>query len=707
MANRSKLLSAAAAVALQWPVIAVAQAPDGAPPASDTDVQLSETTEDGERPNANEIVITAQKRVERLQDTAAAVSVATGDELINLGAQNLNEIESVSPSVKITPIRNQTMIYLRGVGQALTQPNADPSVAVNVNGAYVPSDISGNAFFDVDRVEVLPGPQGTLYGRNAAGGVINVITRMPGDELGAEGYVELGNYDRVQTFAAIDVPLGETFGARAAFIHTQHDGYMSNDTDDQDSTAARLTLKWEPGAATKVVATGMWAADQGIGPALQTKPTARERHMTLDPHAAGLFVDYDSYVTSFQVDHELTSDVLLTYIAGYDHMKADANTLIFLGPPPAIVKNRNKTESFTQEARLSATAGRLELLGGLVHYRTKAIYDAPFDTGRLFFRTDFDARSNGEAAFGRATWHASDDLRLTGGVRFSHDVKKIDGVNITRAGPLNLNQAYRGKVSDNRIDWKAEVEFDLTDANMLYAHVATGYNTGGLSNAPAGPATTAAATFEPVRLLAYTAGMKNSFADGRLVFNVEGYYYDYKDYQVSARNPQTFQNQLFNAKESEIYGVQLEGRFQPTRNDDLAINANYLHAEIEELITPAGNFAGFELPYSPKWTANASYRRRFELANRGHVEAFGSYTYVGDHWAQYTHLPGSQLDSYKQIDAALTYRAPNHRWSFGVWGRNLSDEDVYSTLLVGGPPGPAAGMLNPPRTYGVRFGMTL
>ena len=665
---------------------------------------FSQTSQKQNQNQSDDIVVTAQKRSENLQDTPAAVTAATGDRLLQLGVQNINQLAIVAPSVKIVPIRNQTMIYLRGVGQALTQPNADPSIAVNINGAYVPSDLTGNAFFDVERVEVLPGPQGTLYGRNAAGGVINVITRLPSSEFSGEGYIEAGNYERIQGFAAFSAPISNTLGVRAAVSLTDHDGYFDNGADDQDSSAARLTIAWTPSAQTKAVAIAMYAHDGGIGQQQQTKPTPRPRHLAFDPRAAGLFIDFDTYITSFQLDHQFSDEITFTYIAGYDHMKADANTEIFIGPPLAIVKNRNMTESHTQEARLSGTLESIDILAGVYYYWTKALYDAPFDTGRLFFRTDFDARSEGQAAFGRVTWHASERLRLTGGLRYSHDEKKIEGVNTTIVGPSTTIVPYKGRRSDDRVDWKAEVELDVTDDSMLYANAATGYNTGGLSNSSVRLGSTEAAPFESIKLLAFTAGSKNRLLGGALTLNVEAFYYDYKDYQVSARNPASFQNQLFNAKKSEIYGVQVDARVRPTDDDDFNANVSYLHAEATNLVTPAGNFSGFELPYSPKWTASLSHQHVFNLASGDTIETFASAQYVGDRWGQYTHLPGTFLDEYFQVDATLTYRPSSKKWSISAWVRNLTDEDVYATLLAGGPPGPASGNFHPPRTYGLRLG---
>ena len=155
---------------------------------------------------APDIIVTAQKKSESLQSVPAAVSVVGNERLESLGVTNLSQIGNLAPGISVTPVRSQAFIFIRGVGQTLTSPNADAAVATNLNGVYLPAEIAGTAFFDVDRVEILPGPQGTLYGRNSTGGVVNIVSRTPGETFAANGLVEVGNYGRVQVVAGVNVP---------------------------------------------------------------------------------------------------------------------------------------------------------------------------------------------------------------------------------------------------------------------------------------------------------------------------------------------------------------------------------------------------------------------------------------------------------------------------------------------------------------------
>ena len=204
---------------------------------------------DGEQPLA-EIVVTSLKISQTAQSVPAAVTAVNGDELDKLGVTDLQSLAALVPSLQINTIRTQASITFRGVGQTLNSPNADPQNAVNLNGLYVPMEMSGVSFYDVERAEVVPGPQGTLYGHNATGGVVNVITKRPGTEYGGEGFVEYGNYQTVHAFAALDVPVNDQFAVRGALNVLSHNGYYNNGEDDADSKAGRLTGVWKPSADT-------------------------------------------------------------------------------------------------------------------------------------------------------------------------------------------------------------------------------------------------------------------------------------------------------------------------------------------------------------------------------------------------------------------------------------------------------------------------
>jgi iron complex outermembrane receptor protein len=241
---------------------------------------------------------------------------------------------------------------------------------------------------------------------------------------------------------------------------------------------------------------------------------------------------------------------------------------------------------------------------------------------------------------------------------------------------------------------------------MLYANFQTGYNQGGFSSTPAAAGSSQAAPFSPMTVKALTGGIKNRFWDNRITFNVEGFYYRYRNYQVSARNLITGQNQIFNAEKATTYGVQFDARAQLTPDNQVGASVALLHAKEDILVLPVApfsNYSGYWLPYSPAATLNADYTHTFRLGNGAELAATGSYRWIANEWAIYTHANGTFIRHHDFIDASLTYTAPNGRWSFAVWGRNLGDTFTYGLLNGGNIPGPGAGIPQPPRTYGVRL----
>jgi iron complex outermembrane receptor protein len=202
---------------------------------------------------------------------------------------------------------------------------------------------------------------------------------------------------------------------------------------------------------------------------------------------------------------------------------------------------------------------------------------------------------------------------------------------------------------------------------------------------------------------AYVAGMKNRSLSDRLTLNVEGFYYDYRNYQVSARNPITSQNNVYNATKAEVYGGQIDLTYNVTADDRLTASLVALHAKAITLVTPAGNFDGYDLPYSPSETAHASYLHTFRIATGAVVDALLNYAYMSSRWGFYTHAAGTYIAADSKVDVDVTYRAASRRWAFSVWGRNLANSAVMTSGISGAIPGPAAFDYQPPRTYGVRL----
>jgi iron complex outermembrane recepter protein len=659
-----------------------------------------------------EVVVTALKRSESLQDVPAAITVVTGDRLTQSGVTNISQLGNVSTGVAVEPVRTTANIFIRGVGTLQPEPAVDTSVALNLNGVFLPTEVTGAAFFDVDRIEFLPGPQGTLYGANSTGGVVNISSRMPGDKFSVDAFVEGGNYGRLQTVAGLDLPLSSTLSSRTAVMYIQHDGYNSSGSDDQQDSAARETLVWGPGADTKVILVGTYTHSGGVGNVLQNIPDVGGcgyRCDNFDAHNLGFYNRQDVYQVSLNLEQRLSDNLSLTYIGGYNNLGSRVYNAL-LGGPPTIPAQVNQTlAQYSHELRLNADIGKLKTIIGGYYFDKKgyyynALYATPFLPANP--AGGYDVKEHDASVFGNANYSLTDALRLTGGVRYSHVVRSIDGYNdFLTAGLLPFAiEPFAGEVPLNRGDWKAGLDFDVTPDTMIYTNAGSGYTPGGFSSGQAVSGQLPAAPFRPTTLIAYTAGVKNRLANGKLTLNLEGFYYDYRNYQLTERDPVTLQNLVYNAAKSTVDGVQVDSSLRPDRNDELAIGATFLHAKNDILRTPAGNFDGVSLFNAPEVTANASYQHSFDVRNDAQIRANVNFKYTSGRWLFYKAEDGPPqfyAAGNTHTDLELGYFAAQDRWSFNLFVRNLEDHLVKS-ICANSIPGPAGCYFEPPRTYGGR-----
>lgn len=676
-----------------------------------------------------EIIVTAQKVSQPLQKVSAAVSVVGEDKLDKLGITDLSQISNVTTGVNIEPVRNETLLFVRGIGQTVVGPNADPSVATNLNGVYQPADLAGTSFFDVSRIEVVPGPQGTLYGRNSTGGVVNLIGRLPGNEFATDGRFEVGNYNRRQLVGGVDLPLGQSLAVRFAATMVKHDGYFNNGEDDQDSNALKAAVLWRPTGTTQVKGSIISTHMGGIGIPLDNLPPLVKyagcvdpRCADFDPTALGYYYKAHTDQGTWEIDQDLGDTLTLTYIGGYSKMSlAEVNTLD-AGPPLLPLNVYEDISARSHELRLNGEMGRLKAIAGLYYwnqtgnYRSQnANFFGPVDPGPpasyTFSRDGWQInpafnKGKGYAAFAQGSYSVLDNLRLIAGVRYSYTQKSINGSSQTygNTGALSSQLLYTGSNSLDRVDWKAGIEYDLSSDSMAYANASTGFNAGGFSTAPTVPVNGVlepAQPFKPTFLTAYAAGIKNQFMHGRITINAEGFYDDYKNYQVYTRGVNGL-SYVFTADKSTVYGVQLDTHFMPTGNDDLSLGVTWLHAVANTLIVAPNNYSGYVLPYAPKWASNVSYQHGFDLSNAAQLRAAVNFKYTSSRWEIFNHMAGSEQGGNTHTDLSFGYFAAGDKWSIQTFVRNLEDATVKSgcNQSIGTNGFGTACFYEAPRTYG-------
>lgn len=671
--------------------------------------QATETEATSEPEGLADIVVTAEKRSVSSQRAAAAITAITADEIAARGIQNVLQIQNLVPALKLAQEGSTAVAFIRGVGVAINL-NTDPGVSVNFNGANVPRDVTGATnMFDVERVEVLPGPQGTIYGRSASGGVINVDFKRPGREIGGTFQAEYGNYDFVHLSGALDLPASDAIRFRLAANYNKRDGYLTSGSGAEDDLGIRLSGVVEPTDRLSIFLWGSYISHRGSFPNGVNYPflDPNDIYNDLQPAALQVFgpvnegrFHQDVYLAGGQLDYE-GEGFTLSYIPSYSRAKAD--TFYYYGGVP--IDFDYTVEQQSNELKLLTTAGSpLQLLAGLYQFSMKYkdfVVGLPFGDVYNFPLS----KLYGAAAYAQLTYTINPSLRIIAGGRYSSTKRRAEVFEITAPNPPSL---FSFAKRYNRADWKLGLEADLAPRSMAYATIQTGFNPGTFNTNPSVPGSRRGV--DPTKLLAYTVGVKNRFADNRLQLNVEAFYYDYRDLLVTAANVRTGVTQAYNANKIAIYGVQVDGRYAPTSRIEFHASVGYLHAENKDFVfpNPAGgppiDLTGLTPIYAPKWTINLGASHRIPLAAGAEIVLRADNHRESHAWAQFEHAPGTRTDGYSKTDLSVTYTPGNKQLSLTAWVQNVENARQTSLAVGGGIPGPAAIVLVRPRTYGVRLG---
>ena len=787
-------------------------------------VAQSEAQEEPTNNNGlGEIVVTAQKRSENIQKTALAIEVLSGDELRSAGVTQADDLTKLATGVQAAG-GTTAQIYIRGVGDFGVTATANPAVVTSIDGVAIsrPQAIGGN-FFDLERVEILKGPQGTLYGRNASGGAVNLITAAP--RLGETGgFIEanIGSYDQRGLEGAVNLGVGDNAAVRASFQVNDRDGYLSDRTDDDKHHSIRIQARVETGALTlRPILSYTHLGGNGTGLAViprlpgqsawtgNTDPVAGAAYIARataifngalaggcnpaptgncppppallqDPATfrASYFQDVDSYAASLQADVDLNF-ATLTLLPGYRKTKARFNVvpsfLYNVGGAYTASGDRSDGESSKQtsmEARLSNQSDALKwVLGG---YWFKENQDTEYALqGGLILNTLVSTKLKTEAfaLFGQATYSLAESFRLTGGIRYTRDKRaalnfqkfaispSVTTPNPALTGGLPpipclpnvpapgqrlpgtlcplINQTpgfYDSSIKFNKVTWKAGIEVDLAEQSMLFADVSRGFKAGGFNSAVSLTDPTTLQDFAPETITAYTIGIKNRFLDNKVQFNIEGFYWDYNDLQLSAQAFDGTGNIVLltqNAGKAKVSGVEGSLVVKAWEGGTLRGALSYVDSEYKSfviqqsaLFVPPGRVAcpvtapnaqglvtidcsGQPLIRSPKWSGNIGLTQAFELGNGGNVTFDADMAFASKRFVNADFTAAQLAKGYTNISASLTYNAPNEKWFVSAYVRNLTNEVIYS----GGGGHQAAFVagwntsnISPPRTYGARVG---
>lgn len=607
-----------------WAQTAPSESPDASASSPDADANNERVTA---QPRSNqqsgrirEIIVTAQRFSETAQKTALIITALDSEQLA--GVTEARQLQTVVPGVQLGNSGNVTQTYIRGVGSLNATSAQESAVAYNADGVFLySSTMITPLLHDLQRVEILKGPQGTLYGRNASGGAVNIISR-DASIAGIEGYLEgeYGNFDQFRAAGAVNLPLTQTLAVRVAGQHVEHDGYLSDGTDDQDLTAGRLRLLWEPSSAVTLRAgvDGSHADATGAGSSLNPNPTDDKFVGALDPRAqtGPVFAGGTSLLSSppnpspFFKDKQWSSfaqlDVdigfaTLTVLPAYRYEKLD-----YLDYVPGYADRQVfRTRQRSIETRLANRSDHLKWVLGAYYLKVKQDGELTIRNEANFQHAVVDNPVSVEsyAFFGEATYSLTDSLRITGGLRYTNEKTRSEGTANAQLGPPTLptpqtaafnpfdpvanptgellDYYINGRAKADAVTWKVGAETDLSPDSMLFATVSRGFKGGGTYvDIPV-----VDSSFKPEYLTAFELGSRNRFLGNTLQVNAELFYWKLKDQQISYVGFNSLAQVTFltaNAGKAHMYGADLDVIWKATSNDTFHVGMEYLESEYDE-----------------------------------------------------------------------------------------------------------------------------
>lgn len=591
------------------------------------------------------MIITAQREAENAQRAAVPVTVLSPELLADAGVTRPSDLTALAPALQVAGLSGSfTVYYIRGVGNFSGNSLADPAVTFNFDGVVIgrPSSTTGH-FYDLERIEVLRGPQGTLYGRNATGGAINVLPRRPElGRFGAELSAEYGEHDWMRADGAVNLPLGDRAALRAAAMHVSHDGYMSDGGDEQDDVAGRLSFLLQPTETLSISLVGDYFDQSGRGPGSTPIALGPDNRYGISSPEADAFYQTQLAATSGRTFNPIPANQRLeNYFWGVNatvEWETEHGTLTLIpayreGHLDTIGSATGLTLTILEhdaqaslEARwASDPIGRLRYLVGALAYEEEN--DVPLFVPNNQYNMSIQqpfTRTDSMAVFGRAIFDVTEDVRATLGVRYTHDDKHFSGefqsfnricppvptascpnsprfpvdqltpplvippgasVATPVFNPVNgtLTTGFRvladEDASFSRTTWRAAVEWDVAERSFLYASYETGFKAGGFFFSNDDQ------TYRPELIEAFTLGWKNRLFDNRVQLDVEAFHWEYEDQQISHITLDSLgvsNLRTSNVGQATISGVELEAEWLLGADTRLSADVQYLDASYDE-----------------------------------------------------------------------------------------------------------------------------
>jgi iron complex outermembrane recepter protein len=703
-----------------------------------------------EKDSLEEVVVTAEKRPSTDSKTAIAMDVFTGAQLQAHGVHDMATLSQFDPTINFGSTgQGAIFMTIRGVSSRDASELGDPAVPVSIDGFFQNRTYALNeSVYDLERVEVLRGPQGTVYGRNAIGGAVNFITQKPTDEFGGYGTVDFGDYQFMHTEGALNLPLTDKIQVRAAFATYVHQGYrvdpaQNGRNDDEDTKSGRVSVAFQPFDGFTGLISGQYTSGGGTGQSYQELPFQYNGANTDILHSTPAGINPNSYSTltpfsqslldyrlHWEFNYRLPLDLTVTYVGGYDythfyHYEDDSNAVTQI-PAQYLTDETPKTQN--HEIRLASSQDqRLTWQGGLFFFNEMNSLNSRYNiqTATGFppaYAFPFPlVQSDSYAAFGTVNYQLIDSIKISLGARENFDDKKRVGTAIIYPQLLGLppsstpaaTEPENGESRSNRATYHAGIDWTPTNDTLAYVKYDTGYKAGGFNSNGLAPST----PYGPETAANYEIGVKEWLFEHSVELKGATFYENYKGYQAALGNCPTCSSAttIENAGAALVKGVEGEVDALIKPIGELNLSVDYLSAKFTQFLgqlttyQPTGsllapyNFAGNSLIQAPSWSMSGGLEHNWDLANRGVLTGRIQTSFRTAQYFSNYNFEDSRQGAYSLTDAFIQYTAPGGRYLFQVYGRNLQNTTYLTYALEDGTARAYKYAFGAPRTFGAKL----
>lgn len=670
-----------------------------------------------------EIVVTAQRRAERLVDVPISLTAVDGEALEDAGIIRMSDLDRVAPGLVFYVTASHASPTIRGVGSTLTGPGADNPVAVYVDGVYQSAASALLFEFDnIDRIEVLRGPQGTLFGRNATGGAIRVTTQMPDYDPELRTTLSYGRFNDFTARVFGNTPITDTLSANVAVMFREADSYIDNlypgnEVHGPSIFAVNPRLRWEPTNDLSITLSGLYADHrddryESFAPYLRPSPAyvanpsfEQPGPYEMNTDIPGVWDTHNEGLT-LQVDYNLNAGTL-SAITGWTSYEGFLNYDADFAPSTfGYIEGHDRADTLSQEINYaSEQMGPFSFVTGLYFYNDVARRSQPFYFGPAGQTTPgagyrAEITTDAWAAYAEGMYDITPDLHLTLGVRYSNEEKEFDYLNLATLATGNASESWE------EVTPRAVIRYELTDRSNVYASYSQGFKSGTYNpSVNPSPPGIANRPVNPEYVDAYEIGYKTSQENWR--FSAAAFFSEYTDIQVNIQlGPSILAYQ--NAGAAEIYGVELEWGADLTDNFNVTAGAAWTQGEYTEFANAPisngtnapvvfGDVSGNTTTRTPEFTANVGGTYSIPTS-AGSFAATGNVAYNSGYFP----APDNRLEqpSYTMVNGELSWTTPDQRYRFALWGRNLLDEEKLLYLAAAQFD---LAIYDEPLTYGVSF----